>query len=132
MVTSRTVGVRDYQRRHHAARTRNMTTAAGRIQQWGRRWTACEGCAELIEASDVYGLVGRVADAMPAKYTRGNRLARVRGELHATFTNVLACLQPGRGHITPDQPLGVWKPNERPTPSGSESERSGEPGTGQP
>jgi hypothetical protein len=104
--------VGDYQRRHRAARTRNVTTAPGRTQQWGQRWAACESCAELIEARDVYGLVGRAADAMPTKYTHGNRLARVRGELHGTFSNVLADLRPGRGRITPEQPLGVWKPTE--------------------
>src|SRR5437764_15053939 len=86
VVTSRTVGVGDYRRRHGAARAQNVTTAPGRTQQWGQRWSACESCAELIQARDVYGLVGRVADAMPAKYTRGNRLARVRGELHDTFS----------------------------------------------
>ena len=69
---------------------------------------------------------------MPAKYTRGNRLARVRGELDATFSNVLACLQPGRGRITPDQPLGVWEPAGPSALPGTDSERSGEPGTGQP
>jgi hypothetical protein len=114
VVTSRTVGVGDYRRRHGAARARNVTTGPGRTQQWGQRWSACQGCAELIEARDVYGLVGRVADAMPAKYTRGNRLARVRGELHGTFSNVLAGLHPGRGRITPEHPLGVWVPAEPP------------------
>ncbi len=127
VVTSRAVGVRDYQRRHHAARTLGVTTAAALTQQWGQGWAACEGCAELIEASDLYGLIGRVADAMPAKYTRGNRLARVRGELHATFSNVLACLQPGRGRITPDRPLGVWEPAERPATTGGEPDPPGAP-----
>src|SRR5207248_1740489 len=96
-------------------------------QQWGQRWAACEGCAELIEASDLYGLISRVTDAMPAKYTRGNRLARVRGELHATFSNILACLQPGRGRITPAQPLGVWEPAERPATTGGEPDPPGAP-----
>ena len=132
VVTSRTVGVRDYQRRHHAARTRGVSTAAAVTQQWGQRWTACENCSTLIETRDLYGLISRVADAMPAKYTRGNRLARVRGELHATFSNVLADLQPGRGRITPDQPLGLWEPAEWPALPGGEPDRSGEPGTGQP
>jgi hypothetical protein len=114
VVTSRTVGAGDYRRRHQAARTRTVTTAPGRTQQWGQRWSACESCAELVEARDVYGLVGRVADAMPAKYTRGNRLARVRGELHGTFSNVIAGLHPGRGRITPEHPLGVWEPAQLP------------------
>src|SRR5256714_14324701 len=67
IVTSRAVGIRDYQRRHHAARTKAVTTTPGPTQLWGQRWTACVECAELIERRDVYGLVGRVADAMPAK-----------------------------------------------------------------
>ncbi len=132
VVTSRTVGVRDYQRRHHAARIRKVTTAPGRTQQWGQRWSACEGCSTLIEARDLYGLIGRVAEAMPAKYTHGNRLARVRGELHATFSNVFATLQPGRARITPDQPLGVWEPAEPPTISGGEPDESDCPGAGRP
>ena len=133
VVTSRAVGVRDYQRRHHAARTRSVTTAAGLTQQWGQRWAACEDCSTLIEAGDLYGLISRVADAMPAKYTRGAKLARVRGELHATFSNVLACLQPGRGRITPDQPLGMWEPAEPAAlPGGGESDRPDGPRTGQP
>ena len=99
----------------HAARTRSVTTEPTLTQQWGQRWTACESCSTLIEARDLYGLIGRVADAMPAKYTRGNRLARVRGELHGTFSNVLATLQPGRGRITPEHPLGVWEPTNAPT-----------------
>jgi hypothetical protein len=132
VVTSRTVGVGDYQRRHHAARTRNVTTAPGLTQQWGQRWSACEGCAVLIEAGDVYGLVGRVADAMPAKYRRGNRLARVRGELHGTFNNFLACLQPGRGRVTPEQPLGVWEAAERTATTESGPDLPGGPGAARP
>jgi hypothetical protein len=114
VVTARTVALRDYRHRHHAARTRNVETRPGVTQTWGRRWVACEQCAELIQRRDLYGLVGRVADAMPAKYTRGNRLARVRGELHATYSTVFATLQPGRGRITAEHPLGVWEPAKWP------------------
>src|SRR5262249_28959922 len=49
VVTSRTVGMRDYQRRHHAARTLSVTTAPALTQQWGHRWIACQGCSTLIE-----------------------------------------------------------------------------------
>jgi hypothetical protein len=117
VVTTRTVDARDYHRRHHAARTRSVTTAPAATQIWGQRWAACDGCAELIERRDLYGLVGRGADAMPAKYTRGNCLARVRGELHATYSNVFATLQPGRGRITPEHPLGVWEPTVAASPA---------------
>jgi hypothetical protein len=80
----------------------------------------------LIDARDLYGLVSRVADAMPAKYTRGNRLAQVRGELHATFSNILDALQPGRARITPDQPLGLWEPAEQPAAmTGGEPDQPG-------
>ncbi len=115
LVTTRTVDAHDYHHRHRAARTLSVTTAPGATQVWGQRWAACDGCAELIERRDLYGLVGRVADEMPAKYTRGNRLARTRGELHANYSNVFATLQPGRGRITPGHPLGVWEPTEPPT-----------------
>ncbi len=113
-VTARVVGARDYRDRHGAARVLRTETEPGLTQAWGQRWAACEGCAALIEQRDLYGLVGRVADAMPAKYTRGNRLARTRGELHANYSNVFATLQPGRGRITPEHPLGVWEPTNAP------------------
>jgi hypothetical protein len=110
IVTSRTVDQCDYQRRHHAARTRNVTTTAGPAQRWGQRWSACERCAALIEHRDLMGLIARVTDAMPAKLTRGKKLVQVRGHLHDTYTTVLATRRPGRGRITPGHPLGVWDP----------------------
>ena len=48
-------------------------------------------------------------DAMPPRYTRGKKLARVRGELHQNYSTVLATLRPGRGRITADNPLGEWE-----------------------
>ena len=108
IVTSRTVGLHDYQRRHHAARTRSVETSAGPSQIWGERWGACEGCATLIESRDLMELISRVTDAMPAKYTRGKKLLRVRGDLHANYSTVFATLRPGRGRITSAHPLGVW------------------------
>jgi len=107
-VTARVVDVGDYRARHHAARARRTDTEHALTQAWGARWTACIECGELIEARDVYGLIWRVVEAMPAKLTRGNRLVRVRGELHATYTTVLDTLVPGRGRIEPGHPLGVW------------------------
>src|SRR6266540_2991088 len=85
VVTARVVGAADYQRRHRAARTLRTETAPGFTQ------------------------------AMPAKYTRGKHLVRVRGELHATYTNLFATLIPGRGRITPGNPLGVWPPPDSAT-----------------
>jgi hypothetical protein len=118
IVTSRTVGLRDYQRRHFAARTRSVETTAGPSQMWGERWGACEGCATLIESRDLMGLISRVTDAMPVKYTRGKKLMRVRGDLHANYSTILATLRPGRGRITSAHPLGVW---ESPDEDGSTS-----------
>jgi hypothetical protein len=107
IVTARTVDLRDYHRRHHAARTRSIATTPALVQRWGKRWSACQGCAVLIEQRDLYGLISWVTEAVPAKYTRGKRLPRVRADLHATYTTVLATLAPERGRIIPDHPLGV-------------------------
>jgi hypothetical protein len=110
IITARTVGVSDYRQRHGAARTLGVQTSPGLEQDWGQRWAACEGCARLIERRDTYGLVFRVVEAMPAKYTRGKHLARVRARLHATYSNVLSTLHPGRGRISATNPLGEWEP----------------------
>jgi hypothetical protein len=115
-VTGRVVSARDYQRRHHAARTLRTHTAPGLTQSWGQRWSACHGCAALIDARDLLGLIARVIDTMPARFTRRSRLARTRAHLHTTYTTVFATLQPGRGRITPDHPLGAWEPPEDTTP----------------
>src|SRR5262249_12656281 len=56
----------------------------------------------------LYGLISRVVDAMPPKYTRGKRLMRVRGDLHGTYSAVFDPLAPVRGRIEPGHPLGVW------------------------
>jgi hypothetical protein len=109
MITSITVGAHDYREQHYAARIRSARTSAGPTQLWGERWTACGACAVLIESRDLMGLISRVADAMPAKYTRGKKLARVRGELHQNYSTVLATLRPGRGRITADNPVGRWE-----------------------
>jgi hypothetical protein len=126
IITSRTVGLHDYRRRHLAARTRSTETSAGPSQMWGERWTACEGCATLIERRDLMGLISRVTDAMPAKYTRGKKLLRVRGDLHANYSTVFATLRPGRARITAEHPLGVWEPpdDQQPTPEESQATHS--------
>ncbi|WP_433530263.1 hypothetical protein ACQPYA_29495 [Micromonospora sp. CA-263727] len=107
-VTAQVFAVGDYQARHHAARVRRTETEHAFSQAWGERWSACQGCADLIEASDLYGLIGRVADAMPAKLTRGKHLMRTRGQLHERYSDVFDTLAPGRGRIAPGHPLGIW------------------------
>lgn len=121
IVTSRTVALHDYQRRHLAARTRSVETTAGPSQIWGERWSACEDCATLIERRDLMGLILRVTDVMPAKYTRGKKLMRVRGNLHANYSTVFTTLHPGRGRITAEHPLGVWEPPDEDDGPGSGS-----------
>ena len=108
IVTARTVALGDYRRRHNAARTIHVETALGPLQIWGERWSACDGCATLIESRDVYALISRVTEAMPGAYTRGKKLMKVRGQLHGTYSTVLATLRPGRGRITPQHRLGLW------------------------
>lgn len=114
VVTSRAVDAGEYRDRHHAARTRSVRTTDTPAQSWGSRWTACSKCSELIEARDLYGLISRVTDAMPAKYTRGRRLVSVRAHLHATYSAVFDTLAPGRGRITAETPLGAWSSESPP------------------
>ncbi|MFC7527543.1 hypothetical protein [Actinoplanes sp. GCM10030250] len=108
-VTRRTVEVGDYQRRHYAARTRAVETASGPLRIWGERWSTCDGCAALLEAHDLYGLIARVTDAMPPKLIRGKKLMTVRGLLHGNYSTVLETLRPGRGRITARYPLMAWE-----------------------
>lgn len=112
VVTSRTVSSTDYRDRHHAARTLSTRTTAGITDRWGELWAVCEDCAALIEQRDLYGLISRITDTLPTKYTRGKRLRETRGHLHAAYSTVLDTLAPGRGRITPDHPLGIWEPAE--------------------
>ncbi|GAA1025833.1 hypothetical protein GCM10009557_01320 [Virgisporangium ochraceum] len=104
VVTSEVVDFGDYQRRHRAARTVRADTEMGPLQQWGERWTACDGCAAYLDARNLYGLIGRVVDRMAAKYRRGSRLARTRADLHALYSPLFATLQPGRTAITDEHP----------------------------
>ncbi|WP_431937077.1 hypothetical protein [Micromonospora sp. RP3T] len=115
-VTAQVFAVGDYQSRHHAARVRRTETEHAFTQAWGERWTSCDGCASFIEARDLYGLIGRVADAMPAKLTRGKHLMRTRGQLHDRFSTVFDTLAPSRGRIAPGHPLGIWPGHAEETP----------------
>ncbi|GAB3863718.1 hypothetical protein GCM10029963_72930 [Micromonospora andamanensis] len=107
-ITAQVVAVGDYQSRHHAARVRRTDTEHAFTQAWGERWSACEGCAHFIEARDLYGLIGRVVEFLPAKLTRGKHLMRTRGQLHERYSDVFNTLAPGRGRIVPGYPLGIW------------------------
>jgi hypothetical protein len=108
LVTKRVVGLSDYQRRHRAARTRRVETEPGITQAWGQRWSACDPCAALIEQRDLYGLINRVTDHVPPKFTRRNRLAVTRAHLHGLYGEMFDTLLPGAGRITAEHPLGVW------------------------
>jgi hypothetical protein len=124
-ITARVVGGRDYRDQHRAARVRRTDTEYAITEALGERWMACSGCATLIEARDIYGLIGRVVDAMPAKLTRGKRLVRVRGDLHGTYSAVFDTLEPGRGRIEPGHPLGVWPTAPDETSDKTSDEASG-------
>ncbi|GAB3076398.1 hypothetical protein [Micromonospora schwarzwaldensis] len=115
-ITAQVFAVSDYQSRRHAARIHRTDTEHAFTQAWGDRWTACDGCAHFIEARDLYGLISRVADAMPAKLTRGKHLMRTRGQLHDRFSTVFDTLVPGRGRIAPGHPLGIWPDHEGKAP----------------
>lgn len=107
-IVRRVVGLGDYQRRHHAARTRRTETTPGITTAWGTRWTACDGCAACVDAGDLYGLITRAAESMPRKYTRGKRLPHVRGLLHKFYSGLFEGRPLRRGQITPEHPLGLW------------------------
>lgn len=108
LVTKRFVALSDYQRRHRAARTRRVETEPGITQAWGQRWSACDPCAAFVEQRDLYGLIRRATDHMPAKFTRRNRLAVTRAHLHAHYSDLFDTLLSGHGRITAEHPLGVW------------------------
>lgn len=107
-VTAQVIAVGDYQSQHHAARVRRTDTEHAFTQAWGECWSACDGCADFVEARDLYGLIGRVVEALPAKLTRGKHLMRTRGQLHERYSGVFDTLAPGRGRIAPGHPLGIW------------------------
>lgn len=105
-ITEIRYGAADYRQRHHAARVRAVKTTPAPGRVLGEDWSACDLCAELIEARDVLGLVRRVVDALPPKVTRGNRLPRVRAEIVTTYEAMFPTLQPGRRRVTAEHPLG--------------------------
>lgn len=106
-VTRQTVALGDYQDRHQAARVLSQRTEnAGPQHHWGEGWAACEGCAALIEARDLLGLVARVVDTLPTKLTRGKRLIGTRGTLIDNYSGFFSTLAPGRGRITPSESGG--------------------------
>ena len=75
----------------------------------GERWAACAGCAEAIEVGDLYALIARVTESLPAKLTRGKRLAPTRARLRTAYEVVLTTLAPGRGRVSSEHPFGVWE-----------------------
>lgn len=99
VVTRSKVGLRDYQQRHTAARVRSVETAHALTSNLGEGWTACEACAELIEARDLLGLVRRVTEAMPPQMVRGRKLIEKRGELIDMYGRLFDTLLPGRERI---------------------------------
>lgn len=125
----RVVGWGDYQRRHHAARTRRTETAPGITNVWGTRWTACPGCAARVDAGDLYGLITRATDSMPRKYTRGKRLPHMRGLLHNFYSGLFEGRPLRRGQISSEHPLGLW---DDPPAGGPEHRGHDRPGNGQP
>ena len=107
-IAQRIVGQDDYLRRGAAARSLREVTEHMQTHHWGQRWAACEGCAALIEARDLLGLIRRVTDGLPARMLNTPRKLRaVRGELDATYSHVFATLRPGRLRITTGNPLGI-------------------------
>lgn len=96
----------DYEKHHTAARIRSVVTAPAQARLLGIDWSACEPCAELIEARDILGLVRRVVDGLPPKATRSNRIARVRAEIITIYEAMFPTIRPGRRRVTPEHPLG--------------------------
>lgn len=121
----RVVGLGDYQRRHHAARTRRTETTPGITTAWGTRWTACDGCAPRVDAGDLYGLITRATESMPRKYTRGKRLPQVRGLLHHFYSGLFEGRPLRRGAITPEHPLGLWDDQPTTAPHQRDHDRRG-------
>lgn len=112
-VAARYVGAADYTRRHHAARTRREVMEKGYTQSMGEHWTACAGCAELIEADDLLGLMRRVTEALNPKLTNTRKkLVETRAKLRQDYSEFLATRRPGRGRLSYGHPLGEWDNEE--------------------
>jgi hypothetical protein len=81
-----TRSVSEYWDKHNAARiTQSRVGAADFTQNMGEDWTACDGCAELVDKRDLLGLIWRVTQLLPAKLTRGNRLIEVRARMNDVY-----------------------------------------------
>lgn len=91
-VTERVVGRSDYRDRHGAARVRRLETEPYRTLLWGEKWAACADCAELIEQRDLFGLIRRVCDGLPSKFTNARALPSTRASLMTFYGNVFATL----------------------------------------
>ncbi len=110
------VAQRDYASRHGAARVRRTVTEHRETHTIGERWSACDDCAVVIEDRDLLALISRGIDGLPGTFT-GKRLIRMRGELDGLYGHVFDTLKPGRGHITPQHPFGVWPDPPPPHPA---------------
>jgi len=62
-------------------------------EHYGERWSACDGCAAFIDVNDLWGLVGRVVAAMPAKATKGKKLIPLRGQIAGLYERFLATVK---------------------------------------
>ncbi len=109
-VVSETRSAGDYRNQHDAARVRSTKTVSAGGHDNGSRWTACVECAELVEARDLLGLVGRVVESLPRKVTNTTKkLLTARGVLLTQYEEFFADLRPGRGRLEPGHPYGVWE-----------------------
>lgn len=98
----RVVGEGDHTGRY-ANRVRDVSTREARrwgtrgaeqvTEFYGERWAACDGCAVFIDAGDLWGLVGRVVDAMPAKARSGKKLIPLRGQVSGLYEEFLATVK---------------------------------------
>ena len=98
VVSDKEVHTGRYGRRLRNASSREAkrwgTRGDARLEQdMGGRWAACEGCAVFIDTDNMYGLISRVVAAMPAKLSKGNRLAPLRADLASLYETFFATKQ---------------------------------------
>lgn len=108
-VTAEVRNTREYQERYLAARVRRVDTEGKFTKGYGKRWTACDRCADAIERRAILDLVYWATQGLPSRFTRPKRLADTRAHIRRTFEHLLDTLHPGRGHILPGRPEGVWE-----------------------
>lgn len=100
-------------KRGPAARVLRRETTRSDVRAWDEMWSACQPCAELIEARNLPGLVSRGVDHLPRQATNSAKKYRERrGELYEFYERFFEGLRPGRGRITPDHPAGIWDTEE--------------------